>query len=176
MKMLKIALVILLVAVPYSAQAATIEIEIVTEIRDTWPDALEGVKSRHTVVLDTTEISAVSKYETGETLGIESINDNFSVSSPSYADATKSISFSVTGQTETGIAMGAMASIDYKFDIRVIPGKSLLWVSGVHNEYPSYNIKVNGKEVYDREETGNPMTGLLDGNSVSGVFVDGASY
>jgi len=157
-----------------AALAETVQIVIVTEIRDFAIDSFEGVKSRQIIKLDLKRVSATSSYETGDTLGIGSINDSFRVSTPSKTD--NNISFKATGQTETAIAAGAAASIDYSFDILINVAANKIWVSGMHNEYPSYTIRVNSKMIYERAETGNPLTGLLDANSVAGVFVDGVSF
>lgn len=169
-----VTMLALVILVPRQSGAETLTIEIVTEIREHLIGNLEGVKSNQFVSVNLGTGTATSRYETGDTLGIESINDSFELTQPRKSGNAWALK--ATGQTETGAALGAMASIDYIFEIKISTSARKVWVSGSHNEYPSYRIKVNGSSVYDRTETGNAVTGLMDENSVTDVFVDGAAF
>jgi hypothetical protein len=60
--------------------------------------------------------------------------------------------------------------------MRVNKAQRKVWISGTHNEYPSYTVKVDGKVVYDRRQSGNPATGLLDSLNDVSVGVEGVPF
>lgn len=151
-------------------------VEIITEIRDVSPLSFQvGMKSHQTIKFDVDKKVVTNDVETGKTniagLDLGSIRDNFIITNQNIEKGSGRVT--VSGQTAS--AVGVMPDIDYKFTIRFVGKKSLLWIDGCHNEYPSYTIKVNGKQIYDREQTGTAVTGLMGSCDVQ-VLVDGVSY
>lgn len=160
-----------LIAAPFSsAVAKSINIEIVTEIRE--PDNQAGVKSRHVIAVDYDAESVSATVETGTTdfgeVQLDSIRNEFKIDQKHFTGNTAAIG--AVGSTAS--AVGILGSIDYDLTIRVNVDKRMAWVDGTHNEYPSYTILVDGKKVYDRRQSGNPVTGLIDAISTVQVSVD----
>ena len=72
-----------------------------------------------------------------------SIRDKFKLNRVRFANGYAF--FNVTGETAT--AVHVMPNINYAFDIEV--SNNEIKFSGAHDGYPSYNISVDGKSVYD---------------------------
>lgn len=142
--------------------AEELEITIVTEIRPLLGALQVGMKSTQTISIDST-IGAIKKndFKTGVTnIGVKelkSVRDKFTVNT-----LTKNgniIGLSAQGQTASAISF--FGDIDYKFSLSINTAKRKAWVSGCHNEYPSYSVSINGKKLYDREQTGYAVGGLI---------------
>ena len=54
-----------------------------------------------------------------------------------------------------------MPNINYTFTLKINKAQSKVWLSGCRTEFPSYTVIVNGKTVYDRNQTGTAVLGLL---------------
>jgi hypothetical protein len=156
------------------ANERNISVEIVTEIRPN--DLQAGVKSHHTLVIDTAKKSVISKFETGKTnlkvAEINSIRDAFSIPQKDFIGSL--VHIQAKGETASGV--GILGSIDYHLTMRINTAQRKVWISGTHNEYPSYVVKVNGKVVYDRRQTGSPLIGLVDTLSTVDVGVEAAAF
>lgn len=111
-----------------------------------------GRKSLQTIVLDFTTRRATSTFTTGVThfLGLElkSVKDSFTVSAARFGP--NSASFNAVGRTGTKVGL---STIDYNFNITVNLRPQVVSVTGAHDGYPSYNIKVGRTSVYDFEQT-----------------------
>jgi hypothetical protein len=138
------------------------KIEVVTDIRNVSVFSFEvGEKSRQIVALDYSSSKANSKFDTGHTsiagFDFDSIRNDFKISGVKFDGNIAG--FKVTGQTASRI--GILPDIDYSFDFKINKNQSKIWISGCHNEYPSYRILVDDQQVYDREQTGTVVFGLL---------------
>jgi len=128
-----------------------ISIEIETAIRkQSWATVQVGQKSLQTLVVDFDAQTVTESHITGSTKifgkSFGSIRDDFKLLAYSFT-STGTVSFSVKGQTAS--AVGFMPNIDYKFDILLTSSPKLISVTGYHDGYPSYNVSINGKSVYD---------------------------
>lgn len=127
-----------------------ITIKIETAIRNVhWSTVQAGVKSKHVIDIDPSTRSICEDVHTGKTIifgsSWDSIRDDFKVRNKVYSDDY--IKFSAKGETAT--AVGVLPNINYFFRFIVYPSKRLITFNGCHDGYPSYNISVNGKSVYD---------------------------
>jgi hypothetical protein len=90
------------------------------------------------------------KYVTGKTnigpVSLGSLRDDFRLISPRVQPRV-SASFSVIGQTASGVAI--MPNINYQLDFVISLSPKLVKIKGSHDGYPSYNVSVNGRTVYD---------------------------
>lgn len=156
------------------ANDSKILLEITTEIRP--DDAQAGVKSHQTIAIDPVKKTATSTFETGKTnlklTEINSIRDGFSLPQKDFSGGL--IHVQAKGETASGI--GVLGSIDYHLTMRINASKRKVWISGSHNKYPSYTVKIDGKVVYDRQQTGSPVLGLIDALSTVAVGVEGAAF
>ena len=126
-------------------------VEIETAIRrQSWATAQVGQKSLQTVTVDFGSRKITETHTTGKTnigpITVGSIRDNFTLGRPTFGPSGNA-SFSVKG--ETASAVGFMPNINYEFSILLSSSPRLVTVTGSHDGYPSYNIAVNGKSVYD---------------------------
>lgn len=126
-------------------------VEIETAIRhQSWATAQVGQKSLQTVTVDLNSKKLTQSYTTGKTnigpIPVGSIRDEFELVRSKFGPSGD-VSFSVKG--ETASAVGFMPNINYKFAILLSLSPRLVTVTGSHDGYPSYNIAVNGKSVYD---------------------------
>ena len=124
------------------------------------PDAEQGVKTKHVVVIDeygkTTRVDRFIGYTDliieaptgGGTLG-ESVTGNH----PKFKVRMWGVSWSA--------ALGPLFNIDYDvtFDLDLCQRKGTL--TGEHDTYPSYNVRGVGQQLYDYTQKGNPMVELL---------------
>lgn len=127
-----------------------ITIKIETAIRNVhWSTVQAGVKSEHVIDIDPSTRSICDYPYTGKTKilgrGYGSIRDNFKVYNKVYCDDY--VKFSAKGETATPV--GFLPNINYHFKFIAYPSKRLITFNGCHDGYPSYNISVNGKSVYD---------------------------
>lgn len=151
-------------------------IEIITEIRNVSVLSFQvGEKSRQRVEMNVTNGDVKTSFDTGKTsivgFDVASIRNDFKVSGVSLAGGI--LSLTATGQTASRV--GILPDIDYTFAFKLNKSKRELWVSGCHNEFPSYRILVDGKTLYDREQTGTALIGLL-GKCDIVVNVDGQAF
>ena len=158
------------------ANAEQVVVEIITEIREVSPLSFQvGVKSHQTILLDKSTNTATAKVTTGTTsiagYEFDSIRNHFSIGEAQFTGNL----ISVTAKGQTASAVGIMPDIDYQLTVRLNHLQSKAWISGCHNEYPSYRILINGNAVYDREQTGAALTGLYGSCDIL-VVEDGASY
>lgn len=159
-----------------AARADEIRVEIITDIR---PVSLltfqAGEKSRQMIIFDTSRRTITSEFQTGKTsvLGFDfsSIRNNFTVNGSNFSGQRAS----VTAKGQTASAVGFMPDIDYQFSIVADLQASRISITGCHNEYPSYRILINGTQVYDREQTGAALTGLIGVCDIN-VSIDGVRY
>jgi hypothetical protein len=127
-----------------------VKIEIETAIRrmSFWT-AQVGQKSLHTLLVDFDKKQITSSYSTGIThvLGVplKSTRDKFEVSSVRFRDSLASCR--ALGQTASGVKF--MPDIDYDLYISLAIKPRIIAITGSHDGYPSYNVSVNGKSVYD---------------------------
>jgi hypothetical protein len=124
-------------------------IEVETAIRRvSWATAQVGQKSLQRLTLDLSKKTVRSEFLTGTTklvcLELGSIRDSFTLSTPRF-NAAGTAFFSVSG--ETASAVRVMPNINYGFTFEV--SASEVTFSGAHDGYPSYNISVDGKSIYD---------------------------
>ena len=159
-----------------ASEAQQVEVVFVTEIRNASLVSFQvGEKSRQSVTLDFIAETATQKFSTGVTnVGIDlpSVRDSFKLVPRSF-DGGKT-SFSVSGTT--GSFLSFFGDIDYQFDVLLNTSSQTLKISGCHNEYPSYYITVDGRTVYDREQSGAVLAGALLGDCDIDVSISGKSY
>lgn len=127
---------------------ASVVIEIETAIRKVSRlTAQVGQKSLQKITVDFGSRSVVQEFRTGKTsvliVDLGSIRDDFKLVQKGFSDGVAN--FAVSGQTAS--AVGVMPNIDYRFDFEAKPNEVVF--SGSHDGYPSYKIKINGKEAYD---------------------------
>jgi hypothetical protein len=132
------------------AESDIIKVQIETAIRNvSWATVEVGMKSRHTITIDPVKKTIVDAVVTGKTnflwMEFSSIRNTFNVTKKVFE--TGCVKFSVKGETAT--AVGVIPNINYAFDIILYPAKKLITISGGHDGYPSYNVAVNSKSVYD---------------------------
>jgi len=144
------------------AQAQVFTIEIITEIRDISRFAFQvGEKSRQKIVMDFSKVSTQSVFDTGKTsiLGFDfdSIRNDFKISGQNFSGDRGT----VTAKGQTASRVTVFPDIDYQFTFIINKAQMKIWISGCHNEYPSYTIVVNGKKQYDRLQTGTAFVGLI---------------
>lgn len=124
-------------------------LEIETAIRAvSWATAQVGQKSLQRLTIDFERKTIDNQYLTGTTklcrLEVSSIRDSFKLIKPRFTDAGVAM-FSVSGETASGVHV--MPNINYGFNFEV--SQDEIKFSGAHDGYPSYNISVDGKSVYD---------------------------
>lgn len=127
-----------------------ITIKIETAIRNVhWSTVQAGVKSEHVIDIDPSARLICDEWVTGETVILKrrygGIRNDFKVYNKVYCDDF--IKFSAKGETATPV--GILPNINYFFKFIVYPSKRLITFNGSHDGYPSYNISVNGRSVYD---------------------------
>jgi hypothetical protein len=153
---------LLLFLFTHTTSAGQVVVEIITEIR---PISVltfqEGEKSRQRLTFDFDSQSVSGDVETGHTtiagFDLQSVRNAFTVTGQSFSNGEGA----ATAKGQTASYVRVMPDIDYEFTVRVNESERKIWVSGCHNEYPSYRILVNGTQVYDREQTGGALLGLL---------------
>jgi hypothetical protein len=144
------------------ASAQQYVIEIVTAIRNVSPLSFEvGEKSRQKITINYANSSMKTEFTTGTTsvaaIDLSSVRNDFHISGQSFTGNIASVM--ATGETASGVRI--MPNINYTFTIKINKAQSKVWLSGCHNEFPSYTVIVNGKQVYDRTQTGTAVIGLL---------------
>lgn len=147
---------------PKVAGAESFVLVIETEIRDLGILSVQtGMKSRQIVRVDADSLSASTEFETGITdilvADLPSVRDMFELRSVDFGGETFVID--VRGQTASMISV--FGDIDYQFTIRINSVQRLAFISGCHNSFPSYSITIDGSTLYDREQTGTAVTGLI---------------
>jgi hypothetical protein len=158
------------------AHAQQYIVEIVTAIRNVSVlSAQVGEKSRQKITIDYGNSTMTSSYTTGTThvvgIDLSSIRNDFKISGQSFSGNIAAVT--AKGETASGVVI--MPNINYGFTIRINKAQSKAWVSGCHNEFPSYTVLVNGKIVYDRVQTGTALIGLIGECDIL-VNVDGKSF
>ena len=126
-------------------------VEFETAIRrQSWATAQVGQKSLQTITVDFNTRKITQVYTTGKTtigpLSMGSIRDDFKLLLPKFGPAGNA-GFSVKG--ETASAVRVMPNINYEFTVLLTLSPRMVTFTGSHDGYPSYNIAVNGKSVYD---------------------------
>jgi hypothetical protein len=159
-----VALVGTFLACSVAIQAAgeELKITIVTEIRDVSTLSVQvGMKSTQMLTLTTENNSISSDFKTGVTdilvADLPSVRDGFTVGTPTLNGSI--VVLSAKGQTASFLSV--MGDIDYDFTLRINTDQRKVWISGCHNEFPSYSVTINGGKVYDRQQTGSALTGLI---------------
>lgn len=132
------------------AESDIIKVQVETAIRNvSWLTVEVGVKSTHTISIDPIKKTIVDVVTTGKTnflgMSFSSIRNDFKVTKKVFE--TGCVKFSVKGETATAVRV--LPNINYAFDIILYPTKKLISIDGAHDGYPSYNVAVNGKSVYD---------------------------
>jgi hypothetical protein len=131
-------------------RTSTSIVEFETAIRRvSWATAQVGQKSLQTVVVDFANKKFSWSYKTGKTYlpiagGLRSIRDDFQLIGPKFTPSGDFV-FSVKGETASAVVI--MPNINYRFDMVLSPQKVTYW--GKHDGYPSYNIAVDHRSVYD---------------------------
>lgn len=129
-----------------------IYIEIETAIRQdhSWTPQV-GQKSLQKITVDLENKKISQEFSTGKTYigkySLESVRNDFKVISSQF-QSDGAVVFSISGQTATGI--GVMPNINYQFRFSI--SSKIGHLTGKHDGYPSYNIAVNGKTVYDYKQ------------------------
>ena len=146
----------------HNAYAEKLEVVIVTEIRDLGATSIQtGMKSTQTLTVDTNAKKVSAKFKTGVTdIGfakLKSVRDMFTVSKVQFKSSQ--IVFTANGQTAS--ALSIFGDIDYEFTLNINIRQRKILVSGCHNKFPSYYVEINGKRIYDRQQTGSTVTGLI---------------
>ena len=138
---------------PLTASATKVTLEVVTAIEE--PDCQSGTKSSQKLVIDTATHEVESSHMTGTTniLGCEfsSIKDRFVVEGLVQDD--KGFRFNVVGRTATVASLGLGGEIDYQLRVAFDTNKKVVTVSGKHDGYPTYYVKLNGQMIYQFEQT-----------------------
>lgn len=134
--------------------AETLEIAIRTVIEK--PDCQSGMKSTHTITIDSnTRVVDNGQNATGTTniLGCDfgSINDSFKTTG--HYQTEDSFKFVAVGKTATIVSLGIGPSIDYEFTFNVNTKNQTVTISGAHDGYPTYYVEVNGKNIYKFHQT-----------------------
>lgn len=141
--------------------AAPVTVEIVTRINA--PDPQAGMKSTQTLTIDFDNKKVTQAFKTGVTtlVGVDlaSVRDKFLVENVEFTSAPSvRVGMTVRGQTASGVLF--MPNIDYKFQLAVTPvGNGA--ISGCHDGYPAYIVKVGSKTVYERQHLAIHVTNLL---------------
>jgi hypothetical protein len=147
---------------PSETSAQQYLVEIVTAIRNVSPLSFEvGEKSRQKITINYADSSMKTQFTTGTTsvvgIDLSSVRNDFHISGQGFAGNVASVT--ATGETASGARI--MPNINYTFTLKINKAQSKAWLSGCHNEFPSYTVMVNGKQVYDRTQTGTAVIGLL---------------
>lgn len=138
------------------------QITIVAEIRP--PDAQAGEKLRQVLQVDSKNKIVTAKVMTGTTelLGATLTSArNGTTSSANFSGNV--VTITAIGQTASGVYI--VPDIDYKLEIKIdlIQRKGI--VSGCHDGYPSYTIRVGSTVVYDFKQTSiTALAGSCDTN------------
>ncbi len=144
---------------PLTASAKTVTLEVVTAIEE--PDCQSGTKSAQKIVIDTATREVESSHMTGTTtiLGCEfsSINDRFVVEG--LVQDGNGFRFNVVGRTATVASLGLGGDIDYQLNVAFDTNRKVVTVSGKHDGYPTYYVKLNGQMIYQFDQTN--LTALL---------------
>lgn len=136
-----------LLATLHAAHAATVRIEVLTQILPFDPQA--GMKSTQTLEIDFDKKKVSQSFKTGVTglgpIQLASVRDQFLVENIDFSSPGR-VGLTLKGQTASGVLF--MPNINYKFFLAVtLSGGGS--VSGCHDGYPAYQVKVSGKTVYD---------------------------
>lgn len=138
-----------------------LNLDFVTEIRDLGLTNVQtGMKSKQSIDIDTSVPSASTSFETGITdVGVDlpSVGDLFELRWIDFRGDT--VVVDVGGQTASMVSV--FGDIGYQFTVRINTNRRLAFNSGCHNELPSYTIKLNGVVLYDHEQSGTVVTGLI---------------
>jgi len=134
--------------------AENLSIEIRTAIEE--PDCQAGMKSTHTIKVDTkTRNVDDGQYSTGTTniMGCDfgSINDSFKI--VGHYQTAESFRFKAVGKTATIVTLGLGPSIDYEFTFEVNTKDKTVTLSGDHDGYPTFYVKINDKLIYNFDQT-----------------------
>lgn len=129
----------------------TVHVEIETAIRrQSWATAQVGQKSLQTISVDFKSKKFTHKYVTGKTnilfWSAGSIRDDFQVNAARFGTQND---FTFSAKGETASAVGFMPNINYNLTILLSYIPKLVTITGNHDGYPSYNVAVNGRSVYD---------------------------
>ena len=115
-------------------------------------DPLDGMKSTQKISLyadaATKKVRLHHEYKTGDSWGVPSIGDEFKILNVATNYENKSLEFSVSGTTKTGlsaIVLGALPAIDYKLNFKFDGAnqKNKWVISGCHDGYPAYKVWVD---------------------------------
>lgn len=141
-----------------SAPAVTASRGIVIETRILAPDPQAGMKSRQKVTIDVATCTATNAFETGTTdffgARIGSMRNRFVVQGVKSTGGA--ISLRVSGETASGV--GVVPNINYEFEITL---RQAISVTGCHDGYPAYTIKVDDKIVYSFDHKPRDMLSLF---------------
>lgn len=107
-----------------------------------------GLKSTQTVVVDLATHRAESDHWTGLTeigpMKFASVDDKFEATASGNASGGTTVE--IKGRTRSGVRF--MPPIDYRMKL-VSSSNGAFLLTGCHDEFPSYNVTINGEEVYD---------------------------
>lgn len=153
-KVTKALLLLTSVFTPSLLLAENLSIEIRTAIEE--PDCQAGMKSTHTIKVNTkTRNVDDGQYSTGTTniMGCDfgSVNDSFKI--VGHFQTEESFKFKAIGTTATVVTLGLGPSIDYEFTFEVNTKDETVTLSGDHDGYPTYYVKVNDKLIYKFDQT-----------------------
>ena len=126
-------------------------IEIETAIRhQSWATMQVGVKSEQRIIVDFRSKKVMQTFETGTTTilfwSVDSIRDKFQIIRPTFP-SPGTVNFFAKGQTASAVHL--MPNINYNFNILLSLSPQLVTVTGNHDGYPSYNVSVERRSVYD---------------------------
>lgn len=111
-------------------------------------DPQPGIKSLQTLSVDWPSKSINSEFQTGVTtffgITLASVRDNFTVSEAVFSG--DNVRVRATGETASGVRF--LPSIDYDLVIEISRGAAEGRVTGCHDGYPAYFVRVDGSEVY----------------------------
>lgn len=148
-----ISVIAAMLAVPSVATGESVALQIITAIEK--PDCLDGMKSTQNIKVNTDTRSVATSHVTGTTdiLGCElpSIKDRFVIEK--LAGSATDFNFKAIGQTATAASLGLGGEIDYQIVFHFNTEKKTVTITGKHDGYPTYYIKLNGKDFYKFEQT-----------------------
>jgi len=120
-------------------------IVIRTEILSFDPQA--GMKSEQNIQVDFSRSTVRTSFVTGKTavgpLRLNSIRDSFKVSRVVFSPS--GVNFAVQGQTATGVTILPAINYEMAFELNASGQGN---VSGKHDGYPAYFVRVLGRPVY----------------------------
>lgn len=137
-----------------------VQIVVTTVIRP--PDAQAGVKTIHIVDLNQYGRIIISTFTGATIIGGRPFTGT-SIFRQWVAGTHPNFTVTLTATSHSAVLPAAM-DIDYNMDVRLNFCERKGHLSGVHDQYPSYLVRVKGKTLLDFQQQGTPFNLFGTGN------------